>query len=99
MPTIPSVCLLQAQAQTQEQQQATLVPNHNDQQPQEGTAHPSPSHPATPIHKGARVKSNLFSNLAALRQDAMSPASSINLVLGLTKSTPAGATPPDRPYS
>jgi hypothetical protein len=52
-PTITSACLHQAQAQTQEQQQATLVPNHNDQQSQEGIAHSSPSHLATPIHKGA----------------------------------------------
>jgi hypothetical protein len=96
-PTISSACLLQAQAQTQEQQQATLVPNHNDQQPWEGTAHPSPSHPATPIHEGAWVKSNLFSDLAALRQDAMSRASFVDSVLGLTEGTPAGATPPDRP--
>jgi hypothetical protein len=97
LPTIPSACLHQAQVQTQEQQQATLVPNHNDQQPQEGSAHSSPSHLATPIHKGAWLKSNLFSDLSALRQDAMSHASSVDLVLGLTEGTPAGAAPPNRP--
>jgi hypothetical protein len=97
MDILPLLLSCQAQAQTQEQQQATLVSNHNDQQPQEGTAHPSPIHLATPIHEGARVKSNLFSNLTALRRDAMPRASSVNSVLGFNEGTPTGATPPDRP--
>ncbi len=45
------------------------------------------------------MKSNLFSDLAALQQDAMSRASSVDSVLGLTEGTPAGATPPNHPLA
>ncbi len=45
------------------------------------------------------MKSNLFSDLAALRQDVMPRVSSINLVLGLIEGTNAGAKPPSHPLA
>jgi hypothetical protein len=51
----------------------------------------------TPLCDGAQAKSTLFSDLAILRQDALTCASSVDSVLGLTEVTPAGAPASDRP--
>ena len=55
---------------------------------------------ATGLHSSrvaVRIRSTLVMDLATLRQDAQSRASSGDLVLGLTECTWAGATTPDRP--
>jgi hypothetical protein len=55
---------------------------------------------ATGLHSSrvaVRIRSTLVMDLATLRQDVQSHASSGDLVLGLTECTWAGATTPDRP--
>jgi hypothetical protein len=55
---------------------------------------------ATGLHTSrvmVRIRSTLVTDLATLRQDAQSCASSVDLVSGLTEGTWAGATTPNRP--
>ncbi len=84
------------------QSQNTTTPSKtpattHDEHPQDKGAPSSTSPHNTPPRKGACVKSPLFSDLATLRQDALSWASLVDSVSGLTNFIPAGMPAPDRP--
>ncbi len=53
----------------------------------------------TPSHDGAQLKSTLFSDLANLHQDALTHASSVDSVLGLTEVTLTGTLALDCPLA
>ncbi len=53
----------------------------------------------TPLRDDAQVKSTLFSDLATLCQDALTCASSVDSVLGLTEVIPIGTPASDHPLA
>ncbi len=68
-----------------------------EDQIQGGAVQPLTSAQGTPSCDSAQVKSTLFSDLATLRQDTLTHASSVDSVSGLTEVTPGGAPASNRP--
>ncbi len=93
--TTPLACSLSSQ----EQWHPALSVSTQEDQLQEGAVHSLLTAQRTPSCDGAQVKSTLFSDLATLRQDALTRASSFDSVSGLTEVTPAGAPASDRPLA